>query len=434
MRIKMRLLAALLTMAFVLGACTAGSTGGDLSNESAHTHEASKGSNSSSGEGPKITEISSDPLTIQQGVYDKSLEEVTAKDGAKWYKGKASFYGTFDTIITVITYTEEEKQFDEYVGMIREEYQRLHRLYDNYNKYDGVNNVMTLNEEAAKGPVKVDKDLLDIVVFSQKHFQEALGKTNIGMGSVLRLWHDARDAAGEYMSGLPNGESEWTDPDSNVTFTAKLPEMAALQEANKYTNVFDIVADENNSTIFYKNDKVKMDVGAVAKGYATEVVAQKLEKAGLKSALISAGGNVRSIGIPQDGRDAWGVGVQNPRRDTNDPNSSITSEVLYIGADTSVVTSGDYQRFYTVDGKKYHHLIDPVTLMPGTMHSSVTVVVKDSGMADYLSTAFFLANAEETKQLLDNFKALDVGVIWIDDAGNVTSTDNMKPLQGSLRD
>lgn len=394
-----------------------------------HTHE----SYEASGPVPSVTEVDKDASEILQGLYDTNLEKVTASDGVTWYKGRASFYDTFDTVITIIAYVKEEAQFDQYMEMAKTEFMRLHKLYDNYHIYDGINNVMTLNEEASKGPVVVDKDLLDIVKFSEDNYEKVLEKTNIGMGTVLELWHDARDAAGEFMTGLPNGESEWTDPATGTTYTAKLPDMAALKAASAHTNLRDIVVDEANSTIRYENDDVKMDLGAVAKGYATEVVAQKLEAAGLESALISAGGNVRSIGIPQDGRDAWGVGIQNPRRDTNDPNSSITSDVLYIGAGMSVVTSGDYQRFYTVDGVRYHHLIDPETLMPATHYASVSVVTPNSGLADYLSTAFFLSDAEDTQKLLANFAAEDIGVIWIDDAGHVTSTDNMKAIQESER-
>lgn len=304
-------------------------------------------------------------------------------------KGQKSFFGTFDTVIDIMAYTEDEDQFISYFKYAQGEFQRLHKLYDNYNSYEGLNNIHTVNEKAGIEPVVVDKDLLDLIAFSIDAYHLTQGKVNIAMGPVLAVWHDYREA------GI-------ADPQK-----AQLPPMEKLEEANKLTDINKVIVDPEASTVFLEEKGMSLDLGAVAKGYATELVAKGLEAQGLKSAIISAGGNVRTIGTPQDGsRKRWGIGIQNP---------DLTAEenvvaVLYP-KEASIVTSGDYQRFYKVDGKIYHHLIDPETLMPSTYFRSVSIMTPDSGLADLWSTALFLSDLEEGQKMAQAHK---IDVLWYD--------------------
>lgn len=117
-----------------------------------------------------------------------------------------------------------------------------------------------------------------------------------------------------------------------------------------------VILDEEAGTVYFEDPALSLDVGAVAKGYAAQLTSDTLRENGLDSFLLNAGGNVVCGGKPLDGRDFWVVGVE-------DLDGVSTCETL--GAtDLSVVTSGDYQRYYTVDGVRYHHLIDPETLYP----------------------------------------------------------------------
>ena len=115
----------------------------------------------------------------------------------------------------------------------------------------------------------------------------------------------------------------------------------------------------------------------------------------------------------------WNTGITNPRRlKPEDPSYS-----LYINIkDISCVTSGDYERYYTVDGTRYHHIIDKDTLMPADYFASITILVKDSGLADALSTALFSMPYEQGKELVES---LCIDVIWIDKEGQVTYTDGV---------
>ncbi len=343
-------------------------------------------------------------------------EWVETSEGAKLWKSKSTFYDAFDTVIQLTLYTENEEQADRYHETARAEFERLHRLYDKYHRYEGVNNVFVLNEQAGGAPVVVEEELYQLIRFAKDNAPRALNKTNIAMGSVLELWHDARVAAGVYENGVLLEESH--------AEAGKLPEQAALQKAGAHTDLAGVVLDDAKKSVQLTDAEMSLDVGAVAKGYATELVAKKLEREGLEHGLISAGGNVRTIGSPVNGRDTWLVGIQNP-----DLKATELAAVLRVGANQSVVTSGDYQRYYVVDGKKYHHIIDPATRMPGTYFASVSVVTADSGLADFLSTALFLSTPEEAEQIRQNFPEASIDVLWIDASGRQTATEGMKAMR-----
>lgn len=206
------------------------------------------------------------------------------------------FFDTFDTITRVVAYTRTKEEFDSYMEIIHNRFIELHKLYDKYNDYEGINNIKTINDNAGIKPVKVDKEIIDMILFSKKWYAKGVKETNIALGPVLKIWSEYRDMAE-------------ADPED-----AKLPPMELLKEASRYTDIEKVIVDEENSTVYLEDPNMRLDVGAVAKGYATEIVANELEAKGLKSALISAGGNIRAIGKPLDNiRERWGgVGIQNP--------------------------------------------------------------------------------------------------------------------------
>ncbi|MDO4741611.1 MAG: FAD:protein FMN transferase, partial [Eubacteriales bacterium] len=280
---------------------------------------------------------------------------------AQLQKFSAVYMDTFDTVISLIGFAKDQETFNAHSNTVHEQYQRMHKLFDTYNSYEdeGVVSIFTLNQKVAAAPVEVDPVLFNLLKLCKENYELTRGQVNIAMGSVLSIWHDYRDA------GL-------ADPAN-----AQLPPMDALKAATAHTNLDDVILDEENMTVFFADPNLKLDVGAVAKGFATELISQMLLESDMSSFIISAGGNVRLGNPPQDGRRAWGVGIQDP--DGAVLGLSDIVETLFI-ANQSVVTSGDYQRFYTVDGVNYHHLIDPDTLMPATNFRSVSIITEDSGL------------------------------------------------------
>ncbi len=331
-------------------------------------------------------------------------EFVETPSGSRLYKGQGTFFDAFDTVISVTYYCEDQESFEKLFKLTHDEFLRLHKLYDNYNTYEGLVNVMTLNEAAGKEGIRVDEDLFQLIQMAKDLYDKGLGKVNIAMGSVLSLWHEAREFA-----------------EKNPT-EAKLPDPQALKEASRHMDINKLVLDEKNRTVKLEDPAMSLDLGAVAKGYATDKIAQTVKKSGLKSGLISAGGNVKLIGENPMGRE-WRVGIEDPSESRGDP-----KVVVDLKADMSLVTSGDYQRYFIVDGKRYHHIIDPVSLEPGGRSPSLTIETQDSGLADFLSTALFLADESEEKKILDNFKQAGQAVedIRIEKDGSYRASDGIK--------
>lgn len=322
--------------------------------------------------------------------------------GAEYSKFSTMFMDSFDTVTQLIGYCEDQETFDKWAKTVHDTMLHLHKLYDKYNSYEheGIVNIHSLNERAAKEPVAVDPLLYGLLAFAKSNYDLCQDQTNIAMGSVLSIWHDYREI------GL-------NDPEN-----AKLPPMDALEDASSHTSIDDLILDPENKTVYFADPNMQLDVGAVAKGYAAEIVGQLLLAGDMPSFILSAGGNVRTGNVPLDGRKAWGIGIQ-------DPDGAIlgTGDIVetFFLTNMSVVTSGDYQRYYTVDGKNYHHLIDPDTLMPGEHFRAVSILTEDSGLADMLSTAAYLMPYEESRAFVESLDGVEA--LWIMPDGTIEMTD-----------
>ena len=308
---------------------------------------------------------------------------------------EATFLTLFDTVTVIKGAADSKETFTEIAYAIRDELQVYHQLFDIYNDYEGITNLKTVNDMSGQAPVKVDRRIIDLLLDCRVYYELTGGMVNVAMGSVLKLWHNARNA------GI------------NDPANARLPDMDQLTEASLYADIEAIMIDEEASTVYIADPKVQLDVGAVAKGWSAQRVAENAPE-GL---LISVGGNVCATGPKDEKGTPWVVGVQNPAGDNYLHTIYVTQE--------SVVTSGDYQRCYVVDGNLYHHIIDPTTLLPGTYWRSVTIVCADSGLADALSTALFLLPLEEGKLLA---KKSGAEAMWVDADGSQYYTEGFQAL------
>jgi len=316
------------------------------------------------------------------------------------------FFEYFDTVTKVIAYTDSKEEFDAEFNVIKDEFKRYHELYDTYHTYEGINNLKTINDNAGIEPVKVDQEIIDLILFSREWYEKTNGKANIAMGSVLRVWSEYREEGMDF-------------PDD-----AKLPPMDLLEEKNKHTDITKIIIDEEKSTVYLEDPEMSLDVGAVAKGFATERISDHMRERGFTSLIISAGGNVRALDKPLDGvRERWGIGIQNPDESIFTDRDSLDT---VFNTNISVVTSGDYQRYYYVDDVKYHHLIDADTLMPGTQFKAVTVVMEDSGLADFMSTTLFLSTLEEGKEMLGKIEGAHA--IWVTHDNEIIMTEGFEKM------
>ena len=322
----------------------------------------------------------------------------SAADGPQRYS--TVFYDVFDTVTQVIAYCDSEEEFTAQMDALHADLVEYNQLYDIYNDYDGVTNIKTINDNAGTAPVTVDDKILGMLELAQTMYDTTGGKLNIALGSVLNIWHNYREAA------LAD------DNDSNN----QLPTQEELDAAAQHCDITNLIIDEDAKTVYLADPAMSLDVGSVGKGYAVEQAAQAAEARGLTSALISVGGNLRAIGTKPDGSQ-WVGGVENPWNSSEVYTNGSSTVAAVKMSGLSLVTSGDYQRYYVVDGVRYHHLIDPATLWPAAYFDGVSVLAPDSGVADCLTTGLFCLPLEEGKQLVESLDGVEA--LWCTTDGEV---------------
>ncbi len=300
-----------------------------------------------------------------------------------------------------------EAEFNRYVRVCEEKLSYYHKLFDIYFEYAGVNNIKTINKNAGISPVEVDEELIDFLEYCKELFTLTEGKTNVMLGSVLKIWHNLREKA-------KDNEKKGLGP-----LTANdLPSEEELARASLHTSIDSLIIDREAKTVYISDPLSSLDVGAVAKGYAVELLYDELLSLGAESVVINVGRNIRTIGLKPNG-DMWVSGIYNPDSTAESP---IKCKVTF--GEGSIVSSGDYERYVTIDGEKYHHIIDPDTLQPADYFTSVTVITNGSGFADALSTALFCMSYEDGLSFVSRFD--NVEVVWIFKDGELAYTEGAR--------
>lgn len=294
------------------------------------------------------------------------------------YYSHDMFY--MDTYINIKIYDiqkkDEEKVFDEINNMFLE----YNNLCDKYNEYEELINVYYLNELLGDNvEVDIDPKLSEIITYGIDAYSNTNGLVNIALGNVIDAW----------------------DYYKNIELVPTIEELSNT----KSIDINDILLEDNK---YIKNNGVKIDLGAIAKGYVTELAGKRLEELGYKKYIINSGGNVK-VGDHYGGS-KYKIGVENPT------DVSLLYEVIN-GNNISVVTSGGYQRYYEYEGTRYHHIIDPITFFPPSYSLSVTVITNDSAFGDILSTYLFLMPIEDGIDYVNSID--DVEAVWYDLSGNI---------------
>lgn len=346
-----------------------------------------------------------DPKEVKDIEEVEDVREGKTSDSRSVKKLDKTFYEYFDTVTILLTYSDDKEEFDRLSKVLEKELAKYHKLYNSYDDFEGVNNFKTINDKAGVEPVKVEPEIIELIDYSKKMYELTGGKINIALGSVLEIWHNYRDMATK-------------DPDN-----AAIPSDKELEEAAKHKDIDAIEVDHENSTVFIKDPEVRIDIGAIGKGFATEKIAKVLENEGLASGLLSVGGDDVIIGKnPNNEEGKWKIAIKNPFLDQKDKPYAAVVDVN----ESSLVTSGDYQRFFTVDGKNYHHIIDPETNYPSDKWKSVSVTCDSIALADTLSTYLFLIDQEEGQKILYENNALGY---WIDTEGNEYKSEGWDEIE-----
>lgn len=294
-----------------------------------------------------------------------------------------TYFDYFDTVITIKAYCTSQDDFQKLCKITENDIKKYYKLFDIYNNYDGLNNLKTINDFAGEKEIFVDKEIIDFLNYCKEIYSLTKGYVNICLGSVLKIWHSYRE----------EGKT--------------LPKTKILKNADKYSDINNLEINYDEKTVFLKKSQSSLDVGAIAKGYVAEIVKEKMLKSKLsENFIIDFGGNIIACGKKSNG-EKFSVGVA-------DPDNTEKSLLTIKAFNKAVVTSGDYQRFYLVNGKKYSHIISPKTLYPAENNRSVTVIAENAPLADALSTALFIMKTDEAIEFVNSIQDCEVLIIDID--------------------
>jgi thiamine biosynthesis lipoprotein len=288
--------------------------------------------------------------------------------------------------ITAVGAEEESRQA---MSLAFEEIRRIDGLMSVYNPDSEISRI---NEAAGKSAVRVSADTLKVINESLRIARLTDGALDITVAPLMELW------------GFGNGEN-------------RVPQDDELQDALPLVDYRKVLVDADSSTVSLDLPGMRIDVGGIAKGYAVDSAIRVMKKSGIRDALISAGGDIYAMGA-RPGKESWRIGIRHPR-DTSDLLGIL--ELKY----RAVATSGDYENFFEVGGKRYCHIMDPGTGRPVQGIMSVTILADTAAEADALATALFPLGADKGMELIESLEGVD-GIIV---TGN--EADDMKIMMSS---
>lgn len=295
-----------------------------------------------------------------------------------------------DTYITIKVYTNDEILAKKALNKAKSIFKEYHEQTDRYHHYDSIYNVYDLNRSMINEEVEIDPKLYAILKLSKKYYDQTDGMFNIALGNVIDVWKKYRD--------LEKG----------------IPTLKELQNSGPI-NIDDLVLLKNNKVV--RKSSISIDLGAIAKGYTTQVVGDYLKSVGLKKFIINAGGNVL-VGDHDEGGQ-YKVGLEKP------DHSGEIYKVLKV-TNKAVVTSGGYERYYIYNKKRYHHIIDAKTLFPPNNKEAVSVICDDSALCDIYSTTLFIM---PTESIMDYIKGKNIEVIIYKNENEIITSNGLKKYE-----
>jgi len=253
--------------------------------------------------------------------------------------------------------------------------------------------ISKLNRYSGKKPQIVSRDTYRVIEKAIKYCSLSKGAFDITIRPIVALWGIGKESA-------------------------HIPEIKEIKEKLKLVNYKNIVLDENSNSVFLKNEKQEIDVGGIAKGYAADEVKNILTKNKIKSALINLGGNIVVLGKKVDGT-PWNVGIQDPFR----PRGEFVLTLSLINK--SVVTSGNYERYFEQQGKKFQHIMDPSTGYPSESEILSATIISDYSIdGDGLSTGVYIMGIHKAVKLIEETKGVEA--IFITKSKEIYVTSGMK--------
>lgn len=308
-------------------------------------------------------------------------------------KGKVTFkeFYAMGTVMQLTVYGKKSRE------AVLEAVKRIEEIENKMSVFKDESEISMINKNAGFGPQKVSEDTYYVINKAKRYCSLSDGAFDVTIKPIVNLW--------KIDSGKP-----------------ELPDKNEIKEKLKLVNYKDIILDKKNVTISLKYKNQAVDVGGIAKGYAADEVKKIFIKYGIKSAIINLGGNIVVLG-KKEGVKLWKVGIQDPLKSRGEFAGIISA------ADKSIVTSGNYERYFEAGGKKYHHIIDPKTGYPSESEIISVSVISDLSIdGDGLSTGLYVMGINKAYSQIEALEGVDAVFITSDKKIYVTSgiKDNFK--------
>lgn len=293
-----------------------------------------------------------------------------------------------DTLVTINVVANSEDKAERAIDKAFDEIERFEGLISFWSEDS---EIAEINRKAGISPVKVSPLTLDIIEKALYVSKKTDGAFDPTVGPLMRLW--------DFKKGI-------------------IPNEGIIKDRLKLVDYREMVVDKVNSTAFLRRKGMSFDTGGIAKGYAADLAVSVLKQEGLKAGLVAVAGDIKAFGTKPDGK-PWLVGIRNPRPKEKDDEVIATIELK----DMAISTSGDYERFFIKNGKRYHHIMNPKTGQPAMGCQSVTVITKEGVFTDGFSTGIFVLGPERGLKLLEE---LGYGGVIIDTNGKIHITKGLK--------
>lgn len=311
------------------------------------------------------------------------------------------------TVFEITAYVSDKYKADKAFNDVFKEINRLDYLMSNYKEESELSKV---NKKAASEPTDCDNELAYVIEQSLRYSDITDGAFDITVGPLMKKWGFFKE------QGRIPGKEELESVLESVSYKNIIIEETIKKSLFRDPSIV--------KTVSFRNPGTQIDLGGIGKGYAVDIAAKVLKANGIRSALINFAGNIYAYGKPP-GKDSWVIGLQHPRK----------SEGL-LGSfeikDKAVSTSGDYEKFFTIDGERYSHIIDPRTGYPVKGIVSVTIVTDNATRADALSTGVFVLGLEKGMDLIEKLADVE-GVIIYEDADSKLFTKTSSGMEALFK-
>jgi len=310
-----------------------------------------------------------------RGIAQTSAKHLVTRNGS-----------AMGTEVRISVYTDDEAGASNASEAAFAEIARIEKLMTTWHPSE----VTRINDNAGIAPVTVSDETLEVIEKAQWSSKLSGGAFDITFYAMHGVWKF----------------------DEDMEKNPRLPDPQVIAKRRALIDWKQLVVDHEKKTVFLKKKGMGISLGGIAKGYAVDRAGAVLRARGFPNAIVQAGGDLLCAGS-KEGR-AWSAGIQDPRLPRESPDRVFA--LIWL-TDHAFSTAGDYERYYFVDGKRYHHIIDPHTGYPATRSRSVTIYAKDALTADALDDAVFILGWKKGIEMIE--KLDDVGAVVVDDRGQV---------------